>query len=170
MLRENSTRHLSAKVLETRAAGDRADATVTDLRVPTAGLTAEAIHAECGAGKASSRLVNAQFAGERLASSPRPNTTIPVDIPGAGPAWVTLNKQERLPDGRLSVTGMESSLPLGPLGRQTLRTANAVCGSPKKGKSSKPGGKDTPRGEQAGQPAAPAPRPSPVRGDLAVTG
>jgi hypothetical protein len=176
LLQENSTRHLTAKALETGAAGDRADAKVGDLRVPAAGLTADSITAECGANGAESRLVNARVAGERLASAPRPNTTIPVEIPGAGRGWVTLNKQQRLPDGRMSVTGLETTVPLGPLGQETLRTANVVCGravsQPDRptGKN-KPGAGDvTGKGAHGDQTPALAPRPSAVKGDLAVTG
>jgi len=179
VLKENSTRLLSAKALESGAAAGRADATVSDLRIPALELMAEAITAKCGMGGASSRLVNARLAGQPLESAPRPNTTVPVKLPGLGPAWVTLNKQERLRDGRLSVTGMETSIPLGPLGRETVRTANAVCGHGKWAHDHpwEATEQDSSSGESAAggpahgqQPAAPAPKPSPVRGDLAVTG
>jgi hypothetical protein len=190
-LLNQNTQYVGAKAVEAGAAGRRADSTITGLRVPAAGLTAETISSRCMGGKGEARLVNAMMAGERLVSDPRPNTTIPVDIPSVGRAWVTLNKQQRLPDGRLAVTGMETSLPLGPLGRETLRTAHAVCGKSGSGSygpsgpssgGSKPGGAGGPAGSGQGQAhqesaygpadaAAPAaPKPSPVRGNLPVTG
>ncbi|MFF5262186.1 choice-of-anchor P family protein [Actinomadura viridis] len=159
LARANEPRLLTAAVTDVGAASRRADSTVTKLRVPVARLSADVLSARCDAGRGSARLVNVDVAGKRLLSAPPPNTTIPIEIPGAGKASLTLNRQRRLPDGRLSVTALEATLPLGALGSQTLKAASATCGQPVK----RPVAPSIPA-------PAPAPAPTPIEGDLAVTG
>ncbi|MGH3238755.1 MAG: choice-of-anchor P family protein, partial [Spirillospora sp.] len=109
-----------------------------------------AVSARCDGARGSAHLTRATVAGRQLDASPPPNTTIPVDVDGVGRAALTLNKQQRMSDGRLGVTAMELQLPL-PGKASTLRVAHATCGRAASGP-----------GE--------APAPTPVEHDLPVTG
>lgn len=145
LLREDSTKLVRASVLDVSASADRARSSVARLAVPPAKLAAEAVSAKCVNGKGTANLVNAVLAGKRLDSTPPPNTTIPVDVDGLGRTSLTLNKQQRLADGRLAVTAMELMLPGG---KGAVRVASATCGKR----------------------APEAPAPKPVKHDLPVTG
>ncbi|WP_243726010.1 choice-of-anchor P family protein [Actinomadura rubrisoli] len=172
VLREEHTKLFNASALNASAAASQARAGVARLNVPKADMTASAVSADCAHGQGASHLTNAFVAGRRLDSSPPPNTTVPVDVDGVGRASMILNKQQRMPDGRLAVTAMELTLPR-PEGT-TLRVASATCGRggrPAGKPAGRPAGK--PAGKPAGMPAgkpAEAPAPTPVERDLPVTG
>ncbi|MGI5166420.1 choice-of-anchor P family protein [Spirillospora sp. CA-253888] len=179
LVREDRTKLVKAAALDVRAQHDRARSQVADLRVPSAGLRAEAVTARCLAGRGAASLADAVVAGRPLAVAPPPNTTIPVDLPELGRASVVMNKQQRLPDGRLNVTALEVNLPLGQGRTESIRVASATCGraagrpeGPKGPQGPhEPKGPKGPRGPQKpAQQHAEAPVPTPVKGDLAVTG
>src|SRR5690606_25945956 len=127
LLRENHTKLIDASALNVSAAPARARSTVAKAAVPAAELLAEAVTAKCRDGQGSAHLARAVIAGKRLDASPPPNTTIPVDVEGLGRTSLTLNKQQRMADGRLAVTAMELRLPL-PGKPATVRIASATCG------------------------------------------
>lgn len=151
VLRENRTKLVKASALDVDASASRARSAVAHLSVPSAKLLADAVTAKCAAGQGGARLAGASIAGKRLDSTPPPNTTVPVDVDGLGRTALVLNKQQRMADGRLAVTGMELSLP-GKKG--AIRVASATCGKA--------------AGPAHGPSEAPAPKP--VRHDLPVTG
>lgn len=154
LLRTDRTKLLTASVLDVQAAATRARSRVARVSVPAARLTATAVSAACTNGTGSARLANAVIGGRRLTSAPPPNTTVPADIEGLGRVTLVLNRQQRLPDGRLSVTAVELTLPVK---NTQVRIASATCG----------------RGSGGGHPAgggAEAPAPTPVQHDLPVTG
>ncbi|WP_067490559.1 choice-of-anchor P family protein [Actinomadura hibisca] len=188
VLRENRTKVVKAGVLDVKAQHDRAHSQVADLRVPSAGLRAEAVTAKCLGGRGGAEIADGVVAGKPLAVAPPPNTTVPVDLPELGRASVILNKQERMRDGRLNVTAMEVNLPVGQGKTESIRVASATCGRgrPTGGHPQGPKGPQKPQGPQGpktpgasegakgpqgaqGQHAE-APAPTPVKGDLAVTG
>ncbi|TDB90836.1 choice-of-anchor P family protein [Actinomadura sp. 7K534] len=152
LLREESTDLVKASALDVSASAARARSTVAKAAVPAADLMADAVTAKCRGGHGSAHLARAVIAGKRLDASPPPNTTIPVDVEGVGRTSLTLNKQERMADGRLAVTAMELRLPL-PGKPALVRIASATCG--KSGPAEQP---------------ADAPAPTPVEHDLPVTG
>ncbi|WP_067814663.1 choice-of-anchor P family protein [Actinomadura kijaniata] len=160
LLREERTRAVRATVLDVAARRDRAHSRVAGVDVPAAHLNAEAVTARCLGGRGNASLADAVVAGKPLAVSPPPNTTVPVKVPGLGDGSVVLNKQERLPDGRLRVTGLEATLPTGQGRVEAIRVASATCGHVRKER------------QVRGKPEGPevAPRPVPVKGDLPVTG
>lgn len=149
LLREDHTKLVKASALDVSAAPARARSTVAKVAVPAAKLLADGVSATCDGGRGSAHLARAVIAGKRLDASPPPNTTVPVDVEGLGRASLILNKQRRMPDGRLAVTAMELRLPL-PGKPATVRLASATCGKT-------PG-------------PAEAPVPTPVEHDLPVTG
>ncbi|GGV16549.1 hypothetical protein GCM10010182_41790 [Actinomadura cremea] len=153
LLREKGTKFVQAEALDVRASAARARSQVARLSVPAADLLASAVAAKCDGGRGSAHLADARVAGRRLDVTPPPNTRIPVKIEGMGDATLTLNKQRRMPDGRMNVTAMELALPL--TEPTTLRVASATCG------------RAAPKAHEK-QPEAPA--PTPVRRDLPVTG
>jgi hypothetical protein len=153
LLREESTDLVKASALDVSASAARARSTVAKAAVPAADLMADAVTAKCHGGQGGAHLARAVIAGKRLDASPPPNTTIPVDVEGLGRTSLTLNKQERMADGRLAVTAMELRLPL-PGKPATVRIASATCGKPS-GPAEKP---------------SDAPAPTPVEHDLPVTG
>ncbi|TDC68008.1 hypothetical protein E1200_13030 [Actinomadura sp. GC306] len=157
LLSERSTDLVKASALDVSASPDRAKSSVADAVVPAAKLRADAVTAKCQGGEGAAHLADAVIAGKRLDASPAPNTTIPVNVEGLGRAALTLNKQERMADGRLAVTAMELELPL-PGKAANVRIASATCGQ-------QPGGPGGP-GEQPSD----APAPTPVEHDLPVTG
>ncbi|MEV4253800.1 choice-of-anchor P family protein, partial [Spirillospora sp. NPDC049652] len=139
-------------------------------------------------------LVGARIAGKQLPVAPAPNTTVPVDLPKMGRVALVLNKQERTPNGT-RVTAMELTAPLAHLGPEVMRVSSVTCASGARqgapgGKvpsgANAPGGANAPAGEKAASggkaasaaagkaPSAAgvgeAPRPKPVRHELAVTG
>jgi hypothetical protein len=145
---------LEASLLNAAAAPGFARASVADLKLHKAGLAASLITAKCTRHGGKSSLVKAVLNGKKLDVSVPPNTTIAVAPENAGGApqivKVVLNKQVHNPDGTLTVTAIEASVSLGPAKTETLSIASASCGS-------KPSGEE-------------APPPTPVPGDLPVTG
>jgi hypothetical protein len=167
---------IDVKLLHTTAKPGFARASVTDLRVAKAALTAHLITATCKDGQGASHLVKANFAGHRLAVDAAPNSAITIPVQGLGTAAVTLNKQTRNADGSLTVTAIEVALPLPPGGTQTISVSSATCsgaGAPGNAPGS-PTGKPIPAPTATGGPITPppgqAPKPTPVTGDLPVTG
>ncbi|WP_030175488.1 choice-of-anchor P family protein [Spirillospora albida] len=154
LLRTPRTKLLSASALDVRAAANRSRSRAAGVSVPMARLTAAAVSAACTNGTGSARLAGAVVGGRRLASAPPPNTTVPADIEGLGRVALVLNRQQRLPDGRLSVTAVELTLPVK---NTQVRIASATCGR-------------GPAGGHEGGGGAEAPAPTPVRRDLPVTG
>ena len=150
LLREGSTGLLTASALDVKAASDQAHSHIAKLRVPEAALAAEAISATCTGATGTARLAGAAIAGTALDASPAPNSSIPVRLPGGlGTVAVTLNKQERLADGRLRVTALAVDLPIGGK-NEAIRVASATCGRT--------------------MVAVEAPAPVPVKSNLPVTG
>ncbi|NDU73185.1 hypothetical protein GWI34_11140 [Actinomadura sp. DSM 109109] len=151
VLREDRTKLVKASALDVGASASRARSAVAHLSVPSAKLLADAVTARCDAGRGGAHLARATLAGKRLDATPPPNTTVPVDVDGLGRTALVLNKQQRMADGRLAVTGIELALP-GKKG--AIRVASATCGKA--------------AGPAHGPVEAPAPKP--VRHDLPVTG
>ncbi|MFL6052772.1 MAG: choice-of-anchor P family protein [Actinoallomurus sp.] len=167
---------IDVKVLHVTAKPAYARASVTDLRVAKAALTAHLVTAKCDNGTATSHLVKASLAGHRLAVDAAPNSAITIPVQGLGTASVTLNKQTRNADGSLTVTAIEATLPLGAGRTQTLSVSSATCNGSGTGTPTQPPGspKPTPTQTAPGSPVTPppgqAPKPTPVTGDLPVTG
>jgi hypothetical protein len=158
---------LSAKVLGVNAGPGKARASVADLRVAKAKLAANAVTATCLNGVGKSQLVHATICDRTLESAPKPNTTIPVRLEGLGTVTVTLNKQERRHDGRLTVTALSVRVPLGKV-VQTVDVSSATCAAA--GSQPSPGPGDNGPGDDSGSDDGTAPVPTPVKGDLPVTG
>jgi hypothetical protein len=156
LLREDNTKLVTASALDVSASADRARSSVAQAAVPSADLAASAVSAECDGGRGAAHLARAVVAGRHLDSSPPPNTTIPVDVEGVGRTSLTLNKQQRMSDGRLNVTAMELRLPI-PGKASTVRIASATCGR-------------AATNDHANDPRSEAPAPRPVKHDLPVTG
>ncbi|MQY04893.1 choice-of-anchor P family protein [Actinomadura macrotermitis] len=166
LLRENRTQYVNAGALDVKAAREQAHSHVADLTVPLAGLQAESVSATCRQGQGAAHLTQAVVAGKRLDSSPPPNTTIPVKVDGVGNADLVLNKQERMRDGRLNVTAVALDLPVN--GKtESLRVASATCGKRRPAHHAKP---PAHHAKPPVRPAGEAPKPTPVKGDLPVTG
>jgi hypothetical protein len=140
---------IDVKLLHTTARPAFARASVLDLRVAKAALTAHLITATCNNGTATSHLAGARLAGHALAANAAPNSALTVPVQGLGTAAVVLNKQTGNADGSLTVTAIEATLPVGPGRTQTLSVSSATC---------------------AGAPSGPAPKPTPVPSNLPVTG
>ena len=150
VLSEDRLKAVRASALRVDATPSNARSNVTDLAVPTAKLMANAVTATCHDGQGGAHLTRATVAGKRLDATPPPNTTVPVDVEGVGRTSLVLNKQQRMPNGRLAVTAMQLNLPGG---KGAVRVASATCG------------------RVPAQRPAEAPAPKPVRHhDLPVTG
>lgn len=150
VLSEDRLKAVRASALKVDATPSNARSNVTDLAVPTAKLMANAVTATCHDGQGGAHLTRATVAGKRLDATPPPNTTVPVDVEGVGRTSLVLNKQQRMPNGRLAVTAMQLNLPGG---KGAVRVASATCG------------------RVPAQRPAEAPAPKPVRHhDLPVTG
>lgn len=160
------------KVLHVTARSGHARASVVDLKVARAELSAHLITARCDAGQGSSHLVKASLAGHRLAVDAAPNSRISIPLQGLGTASVVLNKQVRNADGGLTVTALEVSLPLGPGKAQTIDVSSATCaaGSGSGGGSPTPSPTPSSPGTTTPPSGGQAPAPTPVPGNLPVTG
>jgi hypothetical protein len=164
---------LEASILNAAAAPGHARASVADLRLPQAGLSASLITAKCVKGHGDSALVKVVLHGKKLAVSARPNTTISVAPEKVGVApqvvKVVINKQGHNSDGTLTVTALEVSLAL-PAGKtETISIASATCGA-KPDHATPPSGPNTPSNPPSEKEPGTAPEPTPVPGDLPVTG
>jgi hypothetical protein len=142
---------LNASILTATASAGRARASAADLNSAKIGLSAHLITARCENGIGSSNLAKAVLNGHALRAGAAPNTALTVGLDTLGAASVVLNKQVRDAGGRLTVTALELSVALAPGRTQTISIASATCGP-----ISKPGDE--------------APVPTPVPGDLPVTG
>ncbi|MFI0444066.1 choice-of-anchor P family protein [Actinomadura sp. 6N118] len=168
---------LQARVLNAAAGKAHARASVVDLKVPRAHLTASLVTAKCVKGQGRSQLVKVQLNGTTIKAAARPNSGVSVNLDALGTASLVLNKQTRTPDGRLNVTAIELTLPLGPGKTETISIASATCGNGADGPSD-PGKPEQPGPSPSVPPSTPpstpppgqAPAPTPVPGDLPVTG
>jgi hypothetical protein len=164
---------LEASILNAAAAPGHARASVADLRLLQAGLSASLIIAKCVKGHGDSALVKVMLHGKKLAMSARPNTTISVAPEKVGVApqivKVVINKQVHNPDRTLTVTALEVSLAL-PAGKtETISIASATCGA-KPDEAKPPAAPNTPSNPPSKETPGEAPEPTPVPGDLPVTG
>ncbi|MFB4305228.1 hypothetical protein [Actinomadura sp. GTD37] len=165
---------VEARLLNAAAWSGHGRASVADLRAPRLGLAAHAVTAKCENGNGVSHLTRATLNGRTLRLGASPGTAINADLPGLGTATITLNKHVKDKDGRLTVTAIEVVAKLA--GKtQTLSIASVTCG--KAGTPGGPGNPGKPGGSPAEPPAPapsapsnPAPAPTPVTGDLPVTG
>jgi hypothetical protein len=154
------------KVLHTSAKDDRSRASVVDLRVAQAALSAHLVTAKCQGGQGSSHLVKASLGGKRLAVDAAPNSTVTVPLQGVGTVSATLNKQVKNADGSLTVTAIEVKLALATGQSQTIDISSATCSAGDQSKPPTPTPTPTPTNTPPGQ----APVPTPVPTDLPVTG
>jgi hypothetical protein len=164
---------VSLKVLHVSAAPGKARASVVDLKVAQAALSAHLITAKCVGGKGSSHLVKASLAGHKLAVDAAPNSTIAVPVTGLGTVSVVLNKQAHDAAGNLHVTAIEVNLPLGPSKAQTISISSATCSGDSDGDPGGPPSSPAPTPTATSNPTTPpgeAPAPTPVPGDIPVTG
>jgi hypothetical protein len=157
---------VTLKVLHTTAVTARSRASVVDLKVAQAALSAHLVTATCSSGQGASHLVKASLAGRRLAVDAAPNSTIAVPVQGVGTASVVLNKQVHNVDGSLTVTAVEVRLALATGQSQTIDVSSATCSAAAAPKPPAPTPTPTPTGTPPGQ----APAPTPVPTDLPVTG
>jgi hypothetical protein len=155
-------------ILRTDAHPGHSRASVLDLKIARAQLSAHLITAACHNGHGSSHLVKASLAGHKLAVNAAPNSGLSVPVSGVGTVRVVLNKQVHTPGGGLSVTAIQLSVPLITGGAETVSISNATCsggrsdGTPSQPPSQSP----TPPPNQGGE----APTPTPVPSNLPVTG
>ncbi|MEU4820618.1 hypothetical protein AB0H37_01975 [Actinomadura sp. NPDC023710] len=167
---------VEARLLNGSAWAGHGRASVADLRVAKLGLSAHAVSAKCENGTGVSHVVGATLGTRALKLGATPNTTVTTDLKGLGAVTVTLNKQVRGYDGNLTVTAIEVSATLA--GKtQTISIASASCGKSGPGQPGQPGQPGKPsQPSQPGEPSTPsappgeAPAPTPVPGDLPVTG
>ncbi|MEV0406379.1 hypothetical protein [Actinoallomurus sp. NPDC050550] len=163
---------IDVKVLHVTAKPAFARASVVDLRVAKAALTASLVTATCKGGRGVSHLADARLAGHRLAVDAAPNSALNVPVQGLGTVGVTLNKQVRNPDGSLTVTAIEVRL----TDAQTISVSSATCASSGGTSTTPPGGPTetpVPTPTAPGTPTSPpsqAPKPTPVPSNLPVTG
>lgn len=163
------------KVLHTRATPGHARASVVDLKVAKAALSAHLITARCTGGAGSSRLVKASLAGHGLAVNAAPNSALSVPVQGLGTVSVVLNKQVHNADGGLTVTAIELNLPIAPGKTQTVSISSVTCDGGSAGAPGAPGSPGDPTtspspSPTSSTPPSEAPQPTPVTGDLPVTG
>jgi len=121
------------KVLHTSATPGRSRASVVDLKVARAALSAHLVTA--------------------------PNSTVAVPVAGLGTVSVVLNKQTRGADGSLTVTAIEVKLTLATGQAQAIDVSSATCsaGTPKV-----PTPTPTPTRTGTTPPSAPVPTPVPT--------
>lgn len=153
-------------VLRVDAHPRNARASVLDLKVARAELSAHVITASCRNGQGSSHLVKASLAGRTLAVDAAPNSGLSVPVSGVGTVRVVLNKQVHTPGGGLSVTAIQVSVPLVTGGAETVSISNATCSGHSGGAPSQPPSQSPTPPHHPGE----APVPTPVPSDLPVTG
>jgi hypothetical protein len=193
LLRERGVgRLLTASVMSVTASPEHASSSVTDLNALRSQLRARVIAAHCDHGQGGVQLTQATIAGKNLEVSPAPNTRLPITLGTLGTVALTLNKQVVQPNGRLTVTAVAVTVPLGGGRSQTIDIASATCrgnassapimgaqsGLPDaQGLEAVPGaqGVQAAPGDQPGSvdgaaAVKEAPAPNPVKGVLPVTG
>jgi hypothetical protein len=160
---------IDLRLLHVTAHPGRARASVLDLKIARAELTAHLVTAECRNGRGSSRLVAASLDGHRLAAVAAPNSALSVPVQGLGTVSVVLNKQVRDARG-LTVTALQVRFPLALGKSQTISVSSATC---KGGVPSPPPPSPRPSPSPSNSTSPPpgeAPAPTPVPSDLPVTG
>jgi hypothetical protein len=155
------------KALHTSARAGGSRASVVDLKVAKAALSAHLITAKCVGGEGSSHLVKASIGGHRLAVDAAPNSAVNVPVQGLGAVSVVLNKQVHNPDGSLTVTAIEVKLGLAGGKGQAIDISSATCAS---GEATPPRTPGSPTPTPSTNPPGEAPAPTPVPSDLPVTG
>jgi hypothetical protein len=155
------------KVLHTTATARGSRASVVDLKVAKAALSAHLITAKCVGGQGSSHLVKASLGGHKLAVDAAPNSAVNVPVQGLGAVSVVLNKQVHNPDGSLTVTAIEVKLGLVGGKGQAIDISSATCAGGDATPPNTPGNPTTP---PTTTPPGEAPAPTPVPSDLPVTG
>jgi hypothetical protein len=156
------------KVLHTSATAGRSRASVVDLKVAKAALSAHLITAKCVDGQGSSHLVKASLGGHKLAVDAAPNSAVNIPVQGLGAVSVVLNKQVNNPDGSLTVTAIEVKLGLVGGKGQAIDISSATCAAAGDATPPKVPGSPTPT--PSTNPPGEAPAPTPVPSDLPVTG
>jgi hypothetical protein len=164
---------LAASILNASAAPGHARASVAELKLYQVGLSARLVTAECSNGSGRSALVDAVLNGRKLSVSAAPNTAIsvtPAQV-GVGPhiVKVVLNKQVHSSDRTLTVTAIEVSVSLGGGKLETVSIASANCGR-EANEATPPSAPAAPAGPPSSETPGTAPAPTPVPGDLPVTG
>jgi hypothetical protein len=157
---------IDLKLLHVTAHPGHARASVLDLKIPRAELSAHLVTAECKNGRGSSRLVDASLGGHRLAVVAAPNSSVSVPVQGVGTVSVVLNKQVHGPGGSLTVTAIQVSVQLALGKSETISISSATCSGHKPGKPGSP----TPTPTSSTPPGGEAPTPTPVPSNLPVTG
>jgi hypothetical protein len=159
---------IEARVLGVDAVAGHARASVADVKLVKAALSAELITAECKNGKGVSRLVKLVVGGKQIDVTPKPNTSIAVNLNTGSLVQLTLNKQVRNSDGSLTVTAVELGVGLGHgKSLQKVSISSATCKGGHDDEQPNPPGTPNP---DPTTPPGEAPAPTPVPGDLPVTG
>lgn len=152
------------------ASKGKAAAKVVDLKLFPANLSAQVITAKCHSDATgitgASNLVKVNLNGHVIKAAATPNTRVNVALDKLGVVSLVVNKQERTQDG-LRVTALELSVPLGGGKIQTVSIASAFCGTDQ---GTPPASKPPTNTPPVTTPQNPAPAPTPVTGDLPVTG
>lgn len=163
---------VSAGVLNVSAWAGHGRASVADVKLAQAGLSASAITAKCENNNGVSHLTRAVLAGRKLQVNARPNSAITVPVQGLGSVSLILNKQVRNADGGLTVTAIELSLALPQAKAETISIASVTCGPAVSGEPTPPGQPSTTPtpSPTTSTPPGEAPVPTPVPSDLPVTG
>jgi hypothetical protein len=138
---------LTARVLTASASATRARASVADLEVDRLLLRAGVITASCDNADGGAHLAKVTLGTVRLPLYPKPNTEVKVPLGKALKAEVTLNKQVRRPDGRLTVTAVYLEVDAPGL-KQKIEISSVTCTTA----------------------TTVAPPPTPIDRDLPVTG
>ncbi|GLZ12977.1 hypothetical protein Acsp04_32120 [Actinomadura sp. NBRC 104425] len=121
---------IKASGLNAAARPGQGSASVADVKSERLGLTARSVTAKCVNGKGVSELADARLAGRPLALRAKPNSSVAVPVPGLGTAEVVLNKQTRDSRGRLNVTAIDATVPLGKGRTEKLSIASVRCAPP----------------------------------------
>jgi hypothetical protein len=158
---------IDLKLLHVTAHPAHARASVLDLKIARAELSAHLVTAECKNGKGSSRLVDASIGGHRLAVAAAPNSSVSVPVQGLGTVSVVLNKQVRTSGGGLTVTAIQVHVPLALGKSETISVSSASCS---RGPKTPPGSPTPTPTPTSPTPPGEAPTPTPVPSNLPVTG
>lgn len=138
---------LSATVNEATASKTHAKATLVDVGVGQLGLRATVVTASCVNGTGGAHLAKVKLGGQTIPVYPKPNSGLSLPLGPLGTAEVTFNKQVKHADGSLSVTAIYVEVSLADVVKQKIAIAGVRCA-----------------------PAAEAPKPAIIKGELVVTG
>lgn len=171
---------LNLKVLTTKAHGAQAEAKLVELRALHQMLKADLLVAKCKGGEGSSTLAKVSVGGKTLVgkqAQPKPNTTVRIppeqlkQLEQVAAATVTLNKQVETDNGGIKVTALELKADLvSGTATKTVSVSSVKC-SGAGDSSTEPPSYDGPKddGPKKDGPGK-APKPTPVTGNLPVTG